>query len=190
MRKLTQATVFALTTAATSVALAQTAPELIDSTGRSLGRYAGDSVLVLYGGQVVRIFTDAHWDYSTGRPASSGLTWKYVPIYYTSLDCTGQSYIGASLFAQTPQGATTPPAVTPYTSPAYGSHFLLAPFRIGNTWTAYISAENPTFQQVAIQSELQYGGSCAQKSYPTLWVTPVITQVGLDIYGVPPFYVR
>ena len=75
-------------------------------------------------------------------------------------------------------------------SPAYGSHFLFAPSKLGYAWTAYVSGEEPTFQQVSVQSERQYDGSCALKSYPGLWVTPVITQVGLDIYGVPPFYAR
>jgi hypothetical protein len=50
------------------------------------------------------------------------------------------------LFGPTPQGATTPPALTPYTPPAYGSHFLFAPFRIGDAWTAYISAISNRFR--------------------------------------------
>jgi hypothetical protein len=190
MGKLIRATAFTLAAAATSVAWSQVEPDLVDSTGRPVGQYKGDSVIVLYSGQVVRIYTDAHWDYTQGRPISSGLTWKHVPLYYQTADCTSQAYIGTSPTAPIAQGAATPTAGAPYTSPAHGSHFLFAPSKLGTVWTAYISGENPTFQQVSMQSERQYDGSCAPKSYPGLWATPVFTQVGLEIYGVPPFYAR
>lgn len=190
MKKFIQSAVFALAAAATSVAWSQVVPDLVDSTGRSIGQYVGDSVLVLYGGQVVRIYTDAHYDYSTGHPISSGLTWKFVPIYYQTLDCTGQAYIGGSVTAPTPQGNPTPSPGPAYTSPAYGSHFLFAPVKVGDGWIAYISWENPNFVPTLIQSERRYDGSCAQHTYLNLFTTPVITQVGLEIYGTPPFYVR
>lgn len=190
MGRIFQATAFTLAAGITSVAWSQAQPDLVDSTGRAVGQYKGDSVTVLYGGQVVRIYTDADWNYSLGRPASSGLTWKHVPLYYQTPDCTSQAYIGTAPTAPIAQGAAAPASGAPYSSPAYGSHFLFAPSKIGTVWTAYISGENPTFQQVAIQSERQYDGSCAAKSYSNLWVTPVFTQVGLEIYGVPPFYVK
>jgi hypothetical protein len=190
MNKFIRATAVTLVAAATSVAWGQAEPDLYDSTGRQVGQYKGDSVLVLYGGQTVRIYTDAHWDYTQGRPVSSGLTWKYVPLYYESADCTGQALIGTSPTAPINQGTATSPTRAPYSSPAYGSRFLFAPSKQGNDWTAYISQENPTFQQYSVRSERQYDGSCSPRSYPNLWATPVITQTGLEIYGVPPFYAR
>lgn len=192
MGKFIQATAFAMVAATASVAWGQAEPDpdLVDNSGRAIGQYKGDSVIVLYGGQTVRIYTDAHWDYTQGRPISSGLTWKHVPLYYESQNCTGQALIGASPTAPVAQGAATSPAGAPYTPPSYGSRFHFAPSKQGNEWTAYISQENPTYQQYSVRSERQYDGSCAAKSYPSLWATPVITQVGLEIYGVPPFYVR
>ncbi|SNS93056.1 hypothetical protein SAMN06265795_109115 [Noviherbaspirillum humi] len=190
MKRFIRTTAFIMAAAATSTAWSQITPDLVDSTGREVGRFKGDSVTVLYSGQVVRIYVDAHWDYTQGRPLSSGLTWKHVPLYYATADCSGQAYMGTSPTAPVASGAAAPAAGAPYTQPAYGSHFLFAPSKVGTAWTAYISGENPTFQQVAIQSERQYDGSCAAKSYPNLWVTPVVTQTGLEIYGVPPFYVK
>lgn len=190
MGKLTRTTAFACFTAFTLPAWSQATHELIDSTGRSVGQFAGDSALVFYAGQVVRIYTDAHWDYAANRPLSSGLTWKFVPIYYEGPMCTGQAYIGGSPLVPVIPDAPTPPAGPPYTSPAYGSHFLFAPFRVGTNWTAYISQENPAFQQVSTQSQRQYSGSCLDRPNLTVWATPVVAQLGLEIYGVPPFYVR
>lgn len=190
MGKLIQATVLTLAAGATPVVWGQATPDLYDSAGKPVGQYKGDSVVVAYSGQSVRIYTDAHWDYAQGRPTSSGLTWKHVPLYFETANCSGQGYIGAVLTAPTAQGTAVPTAGPPYTPPAYGSRFLFAPSKLGNVWTAYISQENPTYQQYSIQSERLYDGTCAAKSYPNLWATPVITQVGLDIYGVPPFYVR
>lgn len=190
MGKLIQAAAFALVTATASVAWSQATPDLYDNTGRAVGQFKGDSVIVLYSGQVVRIYTDADWDYTSARPVSSGLTWRYAPLYYPTPDCTSQAYIGTSLTAPAAQGAVTPTAGPPYSPPAYGTRFLFAPSKQGTQWIAYISQENPQFQQISVQSERQYDGSCAQKSYSNLWVTPVITQVGLEIYGVPPFYAR
>ena len=196
MGKIIRASAFSLAAAFTSVAWSQVVPDLIDNTGRSIGQYVGDSVLVLYSGQVVRIYLDPDWNYSTGGPASSGLSWRYVPVYYQSLDCSGQAYIGGSLtepalaMPLTGQPAPTPGTVPAYSSPAYGSHFMFAPSKLNNAWIAYVSWENPNFVPAPMQSVRQWDGSCAQKSYPVVWVTPVITQVGLDIYGVPPFYAR
>lgn len=193
MGRFIRAIAFISAAAATSVAWSQAEPDLYDSTGRAVGQYKGDSVIVLYGGQTVRIYTDAHWDYTQGRPISSGLTWKHVPLYYETPDCTGQAYIGTSPTAPTvpaTQGGAAPTAGPPYTPPAYGSRFLFAPSKQGAEWIAYISEENPTYQQYSIQSERQYDGSCASKSYANLWATPVITQAGLEVYGVPPFYAR
>ncbi|TCS39348.1 hypothetical protein EDC30_101304 [Paucimonas lemoignei] len=190
MNKFIRATAFTMVAAATSAAWAQAQPDLVDSTGREIGQFKGDSVVVLYGGQTVRIYTDAHWDYTLRRPVSSGLTWRFVPLYYESANCTGQALIGASPTAPVSEGAASPAAAAPYSPPAHGSHFYFAPTKQGDAWTAYISDENPTFQQYAIRSERQYDGTCAQKSYSNLWATPVVTQTGLEIYGVPPFYVR
>jgi hypothetical protein len=190
MEKVIRATAFTLVAAATSVAWGQATPDLVDSTGRQVGEYKGDSVLVLYSGQTVRIYTDSHWDYTQGRPVSSGLTWKHVPLYYETADCSGQALIGASPTAPANQGAAASATGAPYSSPAYGSHFFFAPSKQGNVWTAYISKENPEFLQYSVKSERQYDGTCAPKSYTTLWATPVITQTGLEIYGVPPFYVK
>lgn len=185
-----RATAFTIAAVATSAAWGQAEPDLVDSTGRGIGQYKGDSVIVLYSGQTVRIYTDAHWDYTLGRPLSSGLTWRHIPLYYETSDCTGQAYIGTSPSAPAAQGAATSSSGAPYTSPPYGSRFHFAASRQGSEWIAYISQENPTYQQYSINSERQYDGSCAAKSYPNLWATPVVTQAGLEIYGVPPFYVR
>lgn len=190
MGKYIQATAFIAIAATTSAVWGQAAPDLYDSTGKAVGQYKGDSVVISYNNQPVRIYTDAHWDYSQGRPVSSGLTWKHVPVYYGTPDCTGQAYIGTAPTAPTAQGSPTPSAGPPYTPPAYGSQYLVAPSRQGMQWTAYVSAQNPTYSQYPIQSERQYDGSCAAKSYSNLWTTPVQTTVPLSTYGVPPFYVR
>lgn len=190
MEKFIRATAFTLAAVSTSVAWAQAAPDLYDSTGKPVGQYKGDSVIITYNAQPVRIYTDAHWDYTQGSPVSSGLTWKYVPVYYGTPNCTGQAYIGTSPTAPTSQGAPAPSTAAPYSPPAYGSPYLVAPSKQGTQWTAYVSAQNPTYQQYPVQSERQYDGSCAPKSYPSLWTTPVQMAVPLDTYGVPPFYAR
>lgn len=190
MRKFVQATALAALAAATSSAWSQATPDFLDSTGKAVGQYKGDSVIIAYNNQSVRIYTDAYWDYAQGRPVSSGLTWRYVPVYYGTSDCTGQAYIGTSPTAPTAQGNPAPSTGPAYTAPAYGSHYLFAPIHQGTQWTAYVSALNPTYSQVAIQSARQYDGSCAARSYTSLWVTAVQTTVSLDTYGVPPFYVK
>lgn len=195
MEKLRRASVFAAMAVAASAAWAQTAADLYDSTGKAVGQYKGDSVVLQYNNQPVRIYLGAHYDYAAGRPLSSGLTWRPVPIYYQSSNCSGQAYIGTSPTApasstqnQTPnQTSATGPG---YSSPAYGSHYLVAPSLQGTTWTAYVSAQDPTYTQYAIQSERQYDGSCAARSYPSLWATPAQATVPLTNYGTPPFYVR
>lgn len=187
-----RATVFIAITAATSAVWAQTAQQdLYDSTGKPVGQYKGDSVIISYNSQPVRIYTDAHWDYSQGRPLSSGLTWKYVPVYYGTPDCTGQAYIGTSPNQPTAQGGSTAQnAAPPYSAPAYGSQYLVAASKQGTNWNAYVSAQNPTYSQYPIQSYRQYDGSCAPQSYSNLWATPVQTTAPLSTYGTPPFYVR
>jgi len=191
MEKCIQTTAFIAIVAAASAAWGQATPDLYDSTGKAVGQYKGDSVIISYNNQPVRIYTDAHWDYSQGRPVSSGLTWKHVPVYYATPDCTGQAYLGTSPTAPTGQGGQTQTTGPAYTAPAYGSQYLVAPSKQGTDWTAYVSAQNPTYsQQYPIQSERQYDGSCAAKSYPNIWVTPAQTTVPLATYGVPPFYAR
>lgn len=190
MKKYLPATAFSLVAIAALPAWSQATPDLYDSAGKAVGQYKGDSVVIPYNNQPVRIYTDAHWDYTQGRPVSSGLTWKHVPVYYGTPDCTGQAYIGTSPTAPTAQGAPTPATGPAYSPPAYGSQYLVAPSRQGTQWTAYISAPTPAYQQYPIQSERQYDGTCAQKTYPSLWATPVQTSVPLDTYGVPPFYAR
>ncbi len=198
MGKFIQASAVIAIAATASAAWGQAAPpqpptaaaDLYDSAGKAVGQYKGDSVIISYNNQPLRIYTDAHWDYAQGRPVSSGLTWKHVPVYYAPADCTGQAYIATAPTAPTAQGSPAPSAGPPYTPPAYGSQYLAAPSRQGTQWTAYVSAQNPTYTQYPIQSERQYDGSCAAKSYPGLWATPVQTTVPLDTYGVPPLYAR
>ena len=77
MGKCIQTAAFIAITAATSAAWGQAAPQtapqdLYDSAGKAVGQYKGDSVVISYNNQPVRIYTDAHWDYSQGRPVSSG----------------------------------------------------------------------------------------------------------------------
>ena len=147
-------------------------------------------MIIAYNNNPVRVYTDSHWDYSQGRPVSSGLTWKHIPVYYGTPNCTGQAYIGTAPTAPTPQGGgaqTTGPAYSP---PAYGSQYLIATARQGTQWTAHVSTQNSTYAQTPIQSERQYDGSCAARTYSSLWTTPVQTTVPLDTYGTPPFYVR
>lgn len=190
MGKILQATAAVALAAATSAAWAQAAADLYDSAGKAVGQYKGDSVVIQYNNQPVRIYTDGHWDYSQGRPVSSGLTWKHVPVYYATADCTGQAYLPTAPTAPTAQGSPAPATGPAYSPPAYGSQYLVAPSRQGTDWTAHISAQNPQYSQVAVQSERQYDGSCAAKSYGSLWLTPVQTSVPLNTYGVPPLYVR
>lgn len=192
MSRFIQASIVSALAATSLTAWGQAAPDLYDSTGKAVGAYKGDSVIISYNNQPVRIYTDAHWDYTQGRPTTSGLTWKHIPTYYTTADCTGQAYLGTSPRAPTAQGAPTAPAPGPdYSPPAYGTQYLAAPNRQGTQWTAYVSAQNPQYTQYPIQSERQWDGSCAQKSYPTLWATPATATVPLDTtYGVPPFYAR
>lgn len=194
MGKFIQATAFAAIAAASTAVWSQqatTTPDLYDSTGRPVGQYKGDSVVLSYNNQPVRVYTDAHWDYSQGSPISSGLTWRHIPVYYGSPDCTGQAYIGTSPKAPMAQGGQTQQTTGPdYSPPAYGSQYLVATARQGNQWTAHVSAQNPSYAQTPIQSERQYDGTCAQKSYANVWTTPVQTTVPLDNYGTPPFYVR
>ena len=190
MKKLIQATATVAFAVASSAAWAQAAADLYDSAGKAVGQYKGDSVIISYNNQPVRIYTDAHWDYSQGRPASSGLTWKHVPVYYGTADCTGQAYIATSPTAPTAQGGAAPAPGPAYSPPAYGSQYLVATSRQGADWTAHISAQNPQYAQTAIQSERQYDGSCGARSYGSLWVTPVQTAVPLNTYGVPPLYAR
>ncbi len=192
MGKLIQVTAFTAIAAAASAAWGQATPDLYDSAGKAIGQYKGDSVIIPYNSQPVRVYLDAHWDYGTAQPVSSGLTWKHVPLYYESADCTGQAYIGTAPTAPASSSpAPTTPATGPaYSPPAYGSQHLVAPSRQGTQWTAYVSAPNPTYAQYAIQSERQHDGSCAAKSYANLWATPSQTTVSLDTYGVPPFYAR
>lgn len=191
MGKCIRATAFIAIAATTSAVWGQAAtPDLYDSTGKPVGQYKGDSVIIAYNNQPVRIYTDAHWDYSQGRPVSSGLTWKYVPVYYGTPDCTGQAYIGTAPNEPTAQGSTTPSTGPAYSAPAYGSQYLVATSKQGTTWTAYVSAQNPTYSQYPVQSYRQYDGSCGAKSYASLWVTPVQTTVPLATYGTPPFYTR
>lgn len=194
MRKLRRASLFTAFALAASTAWAQNAADLYDSTGKGVGIYKGDSVVLQYNNQPVRIYLDAHYDYTANRPLSSGLTWKHVPVYYQSSNCTGQAYIGTAPTAPTAstsgtqnQGTNAGPAYSP---PAYGSQYLVASSRQGNQWTAYVSGQSPTYTQYAIQSERQYDGSCAARSYPNLWVTPVQSTVPLSNYGTPPFYAR
>jgi len=189
MKKLAQATAI-LAFAASSAAWGQAAADLYDSTGKAVGQYKGDSVIISYNNQPLRIYTDAHWDYGQGRPVSSGLTWKHVPLYYVTADCTGQAYIGTAPTAPTAQGGAAPATGPAYSPPAYGAQYLVAPSRQGADWTAHLSAQNPTYSQVAVQSERQYDGSCGARSYGSLWATPVQTTVPLNTYGVPPLYVR
>ena len=184
MKQFIQASAFTVIAVTSSVAWGQAAPDLYDSTGKAIGQYKGDSVVIPYSNQTVRVYLDNHWDYGAGRPLSSGVTWKYVPVYYATPDCTGQAYIGSG--AGTPAG--TPPSTA--TGPAYGSQYVVAPNKQGNQWTAYVSAANPTYTQYPLQSERQYDGSCAAKSQPSLWTTPVQTTVPLNTYGTPPFYIR
>ncbi len=190
MGKLIQATAFTAMTATASLAWGQATPDLYDSTGKAVGQYKGDSVVISYNNQPVRIYTEGHWDYSQGRPVSSGLTWKHVPVYYATADCTGTAYIGTSPKAPAAQGAPAPTTGPDYSPPAYGSQYLVAPTKQGDVWTANVSAQNPTYTQVAIQSERLYDGTCAPKSYASLWVTPVGQAVPLATYGTPPFYAR
>jgi hypothetical protein len=189
-----RATAFIAIAAAASAAWGQAAQQdLYDSTGKPVGQYKGDSVIISYNSQPVRIYTDAHWDYSQGRPISSGLTWKYVPVYYSTTDCTGQAYIGTSPSQPIAQdsSSTAQNAVPPYSAPAYGSQYLVAASKQGANWTAYVSAQNPTYSQSQIQSYRKYDGSCVEQHYYSgLWVTPVQTSVPLSTYGTPPLYVR
>lgn len=191
MGKLRRASAFAAIAVAASSAWGQAAADLYDSADKAVGQYKGDSVVLQYNNQPVRIYLDAHYDYAAGRPTSSGLTWKHAPVYYTSSDCTGQAYIGTSPTAPTSatqsQASTSGPGYSP---PAYGSRYLVAPYRQGNDWNAYVSNQNPTYAQYAIQSERQYDGSCAAKSYPNLWAAPAQTSIPLNTYGTPPFYAR
>ncbi|TCS38639.1 hypothetical protein EDC30_102378 [Paucimonas lemoignei] len=191
MGKLRYAGAFAVIAVAASSAWAQVTADLYDSTDKAVGQYKGDSVIIQYNNQPARIYLDQHYDYAANRPVSSGLTWKRVPVYYQSADCTGQAYIGTSPTAPTSgtqnQTPTTGPAYSP---PAYGSRYLVAPYRQGNDWNAYVSNENPAYAQYQIQSERQYDGSCAARSYPNLWATPAQTSVPLNTYGTPPFYAR
>lgn len=202
MGKCIRATAFIAIAATTSVVWGQAAtPDLYDSTGKAVGQYKGDSVVISYNNQPVRIYTDAHWDYTQGRPVSSGLTWKYVPVYYGTANCSGQAYIGTAPNEPTAQGGNATPSAGPsspaqayggpsYSAPAYGSQYLVATSRQGTDWTAYVSAQNPTYSQYPVQSYRQYDGSCAAQSYSNLWVTPVQTTVPLSTYGTPPFYAR
>lgn len=192
MRKLSQTIGLAALAAATSTVWAQATPDLYDSTGKAVGQYKGDSVIIPYNNAQVRLYLEAHWDYAATKPTSSGLNWKHVPLYYQTADCSGQAYIGTAPTAPTPSGqAPAAPATGPaYSPPAYGTPYLVATTQQGGQWTGHVSAENPTYTQYAIQSERQYDGSCAAKSYSNLWVTPVQTTVPLQNYGAPPFYVR
>lgn len=190
MGKLIQATVTTAFVAIAPLSWGQATPDLYDSAGKAVGQYKGDSVVISYNNQPVRIYTDAHWDYTQGKPVTSGLTWKFVAVYYATADCTGTAYLGTSPTAPTTQGTPAPTTGPSYSSPAYGSQYLIAPTKQGEVWTANVSAQNPTYSQVAITSERQYDGTCAAKTYATLWVTPVAQAVPLNTYGVPPFYVR
>ncbi|HCY64804.1 MAG TPA: hypothetical protein DHV59_18675 [Oxalobacteraceae bacterium] len=191
MEKSRQAGIFAAMAMAASAAWGQATPDLYDSSGKAIGEYKGDSVVVQYNNQPVRVYLDAHYDYAAKRPLSSGLTWKHVPVYYQSANCTGQAYIGTAPTAptSTTQNQTAAPGPE-YSPPAYGSQYLVAPSRQGAQWTAYVSGQNPTYTQYAIQSERQYDGTCAAKAYPNLWVTPAQATVPLTNYGTPPFYAR
>ncbi len=194
MGKFIQASAFLAVSATCAAAwgqATQSTSDLYDSAGKTVGQYKGDSVVISYNNQPLRIYTDAHWDYSQGRPVSSGLTWKYVPVYYTTPDCSGQAYIGTAPTAPTAQGGSqTQGSGGPYSPPAYGSQYLAAPSKQGNEWTAYVSAQNPVYAQYQIQSERQYDGSCAPKAYANIWATPVQTAVPLNTYGAPPFYTK
>jgi hypothetical protein len=190
MGKCIQTAAFIAITAATSAVWGQATQDLYDSAGKAVGQYKGDSVIISYNNQPVRIYTDAHWDYSQGRPVSSGLTWKHVPVYYTTADCTGQAYIATAPTEPAAQGSPAPRTGPAYSAPAYGSQYLVAPSRQGTDWTANVSGQIPTYAQQSIQSERQYDGSCAPRSYANIWVTPVQEAVPLATYGVPPFYVR
>jgi len=142
MGKFRQAIAWSLAASAASLAWSQTEPDLYDSTGRAVGKFKGDSVVLTYDDVSVRVYTDTDWDYAQGRPLSSGLTWKHVPLYYETQDCTGQAYIGVSPTTPAAQGAATTSAGPPYTAPSYGSQYLFAPSKQGTDWTAYISQRN------------------------------------------------
>lgn len=165
--------------------------DLYDSANKAVGKYTGDSIIISRNNEPVRIYTDADWDYSKGSPGSSGLTWKYVPLYSASPNCSPPYYISTSPTEPKAQGGPTPGTGAAYTPPAYGSQYLVATWKGGANWYAFYSAKNPNYQQVSIQSQYQYDGSCAQKYYPNMWVTPFLGDAEpLNIYGTPPFYVK
>lgn len=165
--------------------------DLYDSTNKAVGKYAGDSVIISPAGKdPVRIYTDADWDYGNGNPVSSGLTWKYVPLYYTTPNCTGQGYIIASPTEPKAPGGPPPGTEPAYTPPAYGSQYLVATWKNGTNWYAFYSDKTPTYQKVNVLSQYQYNGSCVPKSYSNVWATQAKTWEWLGTYGTPPFYVK
>jgi len=187
-----RATAFIAIAVSASAAWGQATPDLYDSTGKAVGQYKGDSVIILRKGtDPVRIYTDAHWDYSSGgKPLSSGLTLKYVPIYYATPDCTGQPYISTSPTEPQAPGGPTPGTGPAYTSPAYGSQYLVATWKSGTNWYIFYSDKTPQYQQVNIFSQRQYDGTCYQRSYSNMWVTQAKDWEWLGTYGTPPFYVK
>lgn len=135
-------------------------PVLVDSTGKTVGRYVGTQVLLLYNGETLPMNL-ANTQDGNGFATSSAWTWHEREIMYTTSNCSGQGY----LYLQ-----------------SNGSRLWV----IANNSAAYVSSGSPT--SVTVGSYF-YQGACSLTSY-TLPVAPITGSFSLDAYGTPPFYVK
>ncbi|MFC7517176.1 hypothetical protein ACFQUU_19380 [Herbaspirillum sp. GCM10030257] len=141
-------------------------PVLVDSTGKVVGRYVGNQVLVSYNGSVLPLMLGSISN-GSGYSISSGFTWQYSNVFYTSADCSGQAHLIMS---------------------AVGSRLTVSVAPQGNQTIAYFSnAQSPVSMDV--NSMRMPNGNCSSQQF-TAPTVPVNGTFSLDTYGIPPFYVQ
>lgn len=147
-----------------------------DSTGRVVGR-------VVPGGQFGAVLLRYRQDtlvvplgpYPAGGPlASSGLDWGTSYVVYGGLNCTGQVYIPASVYA-------------------LGGTRMVLTERRGNQWFLLLgsNAGSITLSPEELRSTSMGGLNCFNSAYQgPMNVFPVEEVVPLDPVGIGPFFYR
>lgn len=147
------------------------AVQIVDSTGKTVGRAISVGVAVSVNGLVLAFQLREH-------DSSMGFDWdrRYLVMTFATPNCTGQPYLLNSMTV----GGSRP----------------ISTQRIGNQWVAYYARIDRV--NFTMRSWLYEDGSCRTDSpnggtIPLPWDTlgyPVDQQLSLDALGIAPFFYR
>jgi hypothetical protein len=145
---------------------------LVDSTGKTVGRYVSASgysaVLLPYKRDLMAIPLSADFD-AKGNIISGGLTWANTNFGYSTPDCTGTPYYG----------------ITPF-----GTRYIGFPVKDAGQYYAYVG---DTTRLVSVDVHSSYDfltSTCYKTDFGILSLMPLSVVLPLSSIGTPLFYLK